>query len=315
MPIRISPRCPGRLAAAAGAAWLQTAALAHAQAAPEPTAGPPAPAVASPQGRDATATAKAAPAGRVMAVPPVDPDQWRFTVSPYIWMAGIESSASFSPPVGSVSTIDANIDASFSDILDRLDFVLMGAAEARRGKISLQTDLIFLNVSQKGDRVREVSGPRGRVVPVNVGGKVKLKTTVWTLTGGYDVFRDDRSFLQLFAGFRYLGADTRLDWSFQGPALDLPRTGRVEKDGDVWDAIAGARGEVALGEGPWKVIYYADVGAGDSELTWQASAQLAYAWIWGDVGLGWRYLDYDGDGDPIESLTMSGPILALHYRF
>ncbi|CAN7172623.1 hypothetical protein LJR219_000274 [Phenylobacterium sp. LjRoot219] len=302
-------RRPTAVATVAGVAWLLAATLAQAQAAPPPS---------EPSGAavgDAADAATAAPAGEVMAVPPVEPDRWRFTVAPYLWMASIKGSATFSPPIGSTSSINANIDESFGDILSDLNFALMAGAEARRGKFSIQTDLIYMNVEQKGDRVRDVAGPRGRVVPVNLDSKLKLKTTVWAVTGGYDVLRNDSSFIQLFAGFRYLGADSTLDWNFTGPLGDLARAGRVEKDGDVWDAIAGARGEFALGDGPWKVIYYGDIGGGGSEFTWQVSAQLAYAWSWGDVGLGWRYLDYDMDGDPLDSLTMSGPILGLRYRF
>ena len=306
-------RRPAVMAAVAGATWLMAATFAQAHDAPTSTAAPAASGATVGDASDASTTATL-PAGRVMAVPPVAPDSWRFTVSPYIWMAGIKSSASFTPPAGT-RTINADIDASFSDIFDNLNFAGMVAAEARRGKFSVQTDLIYMNLSQKGDRVRDVTGPRGREVPVNLGGKMKMKSTVWALTGGYDVFRNDRSFVQLFAGFRYLGVDSTLDWSFTGPVGDLARSGRVEKDGDVWDAIAGVRGEYAFGDGPWKVIYYGDIGGGGSEFTWQASAELAYAWSWGDVGVGWRYLDYDMDGDPLDSLTMSGPILGLRYRF
>jgi hypothetical protein len=301
-----------------GVAWLLNGVSgAEAQDMPSQTARPADPAVQVAQASETSRAPGTDDRSRVqvIAAPPVDPN-WRVTVVPYLWMAGVKSSLSFSPPIGSHSSIDANVDASFTDILRRLDAVFMGAAEARRGPFSAQTDIIYLAMSEPGSRVSSVTGPRGREFPFSLGGKLKLRTTIWTLTGGYDVYRTDRSTLQLFAGFRYLGANATLDWFFQGPVADVPRTGQVKQGADLWDGIAGARGEVALGDTRWKLVYYGDAGAGGSKLTWQASAQLAYAARWGDVGIGWRYLDYQqNSGKLIQDLRMSGPILIARYRF
>jgi hypothetical protein len=322
---------PAVLTTVAGAAWLLAATFARADSAPTEVAasapGPvpgdaalqlAAPAALTFEGADTSGAARPNDLANVQipAVPPVDPDRWSVTVVPYVWFASVKSDTSFSPS-RSTETIDANVDASFIDLLKGLNFGIMGAAEARRGRFSVQTDLLYMDLSQTGSRVRSVTGPFGRrEAPFDLGGKVSLKTTVWTLSAGYDVFRDDRSFVQLFGGFRYLGIRTTLDWSFQGPLADLPRTGSVSASPDIWDGIAGIRGERALGEGRWKVIYYGDVGGGASKLTWQASAQLAYAQRWGDIGFGWRYLDYEQEkGKVSQGLRMSGPILTMHYRF
>lgn len=318
------------LAPIVGAAWVSSAMVAHAQPAPaEPAVAAAsrgadsAPQQARPVGLVAQATeppaAPAAPAYpnvHIMTVQPVDADNWRVTAAPYLWMAGIKSSMSFSPHIGSASTIDADVDVRFSELLQRLHVGFMGAAEARRGKVSVQTDVIYMSLSQGGSRVRDVTGPLGREVPVELGSNLKLKATIWTLSGGYDVFRNDRSFVQLFAGFRYLGANTSLDWNFQGPLAALPRTGAVSANSGIWNGVGGVHGEVAVADSRWKLVYYGDAGTGASKLTWQASGQLAYAWRWGDVGLGWRYLDYRADsGNAIQSLRMSGPIVIAHYRF
>lgn len=117
----------------AAAAWLSAATLAHAQsAAPQPT-----------------------PTAEVMPVAP-PPSGWRVTLTPYLWFAGVKSSLTFSPPVGSRSTIDANLDTSFSDIFHDLNAGFMGAGEVRQGKVTVQTDIIYMNVSQSGSRVTDV---------------------------------------------------------------------------------------------------------------------------------------------------------------
>jgi len=61
----------------------------------------------------------------------------------------------------------------------------MGAAEARRGRISVQTDIIYLALTQSGTRVRSVTGPFGRrEATFDLGDKVSLRTTVATLSAG-----------------------------------------------------------------------------------------------------------------------------------
>jgi hypothetical protein len=299
----------------AGAAWLLSAALAQAGPASAPQLA--APAVQAPTaGEEAGADLAASGAdAQVQAVAPVDPGKWSFSVSPYLWMASVKTSGTFSP-AGTGRTISADVHQSFSDIFKDLNFAFMSGAEARRGPFSLQLDAIYVNLLQKDSGVRSVSGPQGLEIPVNVGGKLKLKETIVTLAGGYDVFRNDRGFVQLFGGFRYLGLRSTLDWHFQGPLGNLGRAGSVDSQADIWNGIAGLRGEHALGDGPWKAIYYVDVGAGGSNLTWQALAQVAYVQRWGDIDFGWRTLQFSqGAQNSTSDLRMSGPILTLRFRF
>lgn len=294
------PFRPAIVSTLAGAAWLLAATFS--QAAPaEP----------------GEATGAGASAGaEIPAIRPVDPDQWTFTLSPYLWMAGVKSTTAFTP-AGTGRTLEANVDESFTEILDDLNFAIMAGGEARRGKYSLQTDAIYMNILQKGSRVRDVIGPFGqREATLDLGSKVKLKTVIWTLTGGYDIFRNDSGFVQLFGGFRYLGLNTTLDWNLTGSHGNLARAGTVKAKPDIWNGIAGLRGEHALGDGPWKAVYYGDVGAGGSRLTWQALGQVAWVHSWGDVALGWRYMEFkQGTQNATDNLKLNGPIITLNWRF
>jgi hypothetical protein len=321
---------PALLAALLGSAWLLSATLAQAGPASAPqTAAAPAPvapdAVSPEAGSPAiqAANARAAPSAGVAAaaevqlpaVAPVAPGQWRFSISPYLWMASVKTSATFSP-ANTGRIISADVHQSFGDIFKDLNFAIMAGAEARRGLFSLQLDAIYINLLQKNSGVRDISGPQGLEVPVNVGGKLRLQEGIATLTGGYDIFRNDRGFVQLFGGFRYLGLRSTLDWSFAGPLGNLARAGSVDSQSDIWNGVAGLRGEHALGDGPWKAIYYVDVGAGGSRLTWQALAQVAYVRRWGDLDVGWRTLQFSqGAQRATASVRMSGPILTLRFCF
>ena len=47
-----------------------------------------------------------------------------------------------------------------------------------------------------------------------------------------------------------------------------------------YNAVIGLKGEYTINS-DWYVPYHFDIGAGDSDLTWQGSASLAYHFSWG----------------------------------
>jgi hypothetical protein len=66
------------------------------------------------------------------------------------------------------------------------------------------------------------------------------------------------------------------------------------------------------------VNYYADVGTGESDLTWQAVLGVAYQFGWGKLFANYRHLDYDfGDTKNFSdlSLAFSGPTVGARFDF
>jgi hypothetical protein len=328
MPLHLRP---ANLTICAGSAWLLSATLALAG----PATAPQRAGDASPVSPDAApqlpppsfqlhdegvqvgagAAARAADA-QVPAIAPVAPGQWSFSITPYLWMVSVKASGKFTPDIAPDRTISADVHQSFGDIFNELNFAFMLGAEARRGPFSLQSDGIYANLLQDHSGVRTVSGPRGLEVPINTGGKLKLKLGIATLTGGYDIFRNDRGFVQLFGGFRYLGTRSTLDWNFAGPLGNLARAGSVDSQANIWNGIAGLRGEHALGDGPWKAIYSGDVGSGGSKLTWQALVEVAYVRRWGDIELGYRTLEFSqGAVNSTADVRLNGPVIGVRFRF
>ena len=321
------PLRPVILSTLAGSAWLLAAGFAAAgpRSAPESPVDPavsldaapqlPTPAVEPPDSGVETHVGAGAAEVQVPAVAPAGSGQWSFSISPYLWMSSVKTSGSFSP-ASTDRTISADVHQSFGDIFKDLNFALMSGAEVRRGLLSVNLDAAYINLLQSDSGVRSVSGPRGREVPINVGGKLKLEEAWVTLTGGYDIVRNDRGFVQVFGGFRYLGLWSTLDWDFAGPLGNLARVGSVDSTTNIWNGVAGLRGEHALGDGPWKAIYYVDVGGGGSKLTWQALAQVGYVRRWGDIDFGWRTMQFSqGSQNATADVRMSGPILTLRFRF
>jgi hypothetical protein len=154
---------------------------------------------------------------------------------------------------------------------------------------------------------------------------VTLNAWVITPAVGYTVIQNERVRLDVLAGARYLylKADTKLD---TGAQLDIELirrslvcTGQVNDriidSGHVWDGIAGIRGQVNLNEKCY-LPYYADVGTGDTDLSWQALGGVGYRFSKVDVILGYRYMEWDFDEDgPLDDLDLSGPYLGVKLIF
>jgi hypothetical protein len=61
--------------------------------------------------------------------------------------------------------------------------------------------------------------------------------------------------------------------------------------------------------------YYYDIGAGDSDMTWQASAGIGSHFDKWDLVLTYRYLDFDLDGAALDDLNVRGPLIGVRYHF
>jgi hypothetical protein len=122
----------------------------------------------------------------------------------------------------------------------------------------------------------------------------------------------------LVFGARMLKSDGTLNWAFNGTGpAGIGAAGTSEVSSTNWDAIIGVRGRARFGSDlRWFVPYYADVGGGNSKFTWQGILGLGYSFSWGDVGIVWRYLDYEfKSGKPAQSLTFNGAAAGVSFTF
>ena len=245
---------------------------------------------------------------------------WKFRAQIYGWFPTLSSESTFSDPNGGGST---SLDAG--DYLDHLRFVFMGTFEARKGKVGLLTDYIYLDfdADKGGSRDLSFSGPLGLVsIPADASADVNLRLRgwAWGLAGTYALVEKPNYEMQLVGGVRLLKIDTTLDWTLRGNIASLPqftRVGAYTTKESVWDAIIGAKGALRFGEGnKWFVPYYVDVGTGQSDLTWQAMGGVGYAFSWGEVLGAYRHLDYKfGENTGLKSISFSGPAIAVGFRW
>jgi hypothetical protein len=93
---------------------------------------------------------------------------------------------------------------------------------------------------------------------------------------------------------------------------------RVGSDLDFNDAFVGINGRYAFGADRWSLRYYADIGTGESDLTWQAMVGVGYRLSWGELFVNYRHLRYEfGDVKHFRDLstTFSGPSIGVSFRF
>ena len=81
-------------------------------------------------------------------------DQWRFSVTPYLWLPSLEGNLRYGPPPAGGAAPKISVNAE--DILSALDFAFMLSADARKGRWSIATDFMYLDLSADESRVKSV---------------------------------------------------------------------------------------------------------------------------------------------------------------
>lgn len=219
-----------------------------------------------------------------------DDGGWSWRVAPYLWAADLDGSVT-------VDGSEVDIDVPFSDTLDHLDSGGQLLVEGRTSGWAFVADVTSLELSADGT-VKPGSGP----LPPS---EVELEENLLIAQGGVLRQISPESPFELGAGVRYLEIDTRVERVGQPARRD---------ESSVTDYVAMARHAIPLGES-WRLALYGDVGAGDSDLTWQGAATFQV-----DVGgwylsFGYRMLDYEFGGSNDADLTFSGFLLGLNLIF
>lgn len=226
-------------------------------------------------------------------------DGWHVSVTPYLWLSGIEGdlTAPFPMPGREVS-------ADFGDLMDHLDGAFLGKGEVRYDRFGVMGDLLYLKVS--GGETRNPEN-----LPT-IGTKLKLSTTAATLAGYYRVADSDQWKVDLLAGLRYNEIKTSLNATAGGPGISRS----VSKD---WtDPIVGVRAIVRTGE-RGSLTGYADYGGFgvNNSTVWQLFATYNYQWTEHvAVSAGYRHYVIDLDKNRFRyDLALSGPLVGISYEF
>jgi hypothetical protein len=244
------------------------------------------------------AAALPASASAADIAPPEPSNDWTFTASAYLWGTGI------SGQTGVFGLQPQDIDISFRDIIENLDFAAMAMGEARKGPYVLAMDVTYSKLS---------ADP---VIPTNdYANALDITVTTWMVTGavGYTVLGTETANLDLMVGGRLWSVQN--DFSLSGGLLD----GVERDDGATWvDPMGGAK--LRLNLTPeiyatgWAMIGGFGVG---SDLMWDLMGGAGYKFTDNfSVFAGYRAasVDYSSDGF-VYDVVEKGPVVAAVFQF
>jgi hypothetical protein len=238
---------------------------------------------------------------------------WEFSVAPYLWGAGLEGTLE-------AERVSADVDTPFSDIWDNLDAGVLTQFEARRGKLSLTTNLVYLKLSPVAER------PTNPLLPVPPRpGSFSVRTVIqqgilelrptWEVAS-FEPAAGARLALDLGAGARVVWLDQHLHVALRPGVPVGPFSRRFDESTDWVDFVAAARVRARLGE-KLGLVVAGDYGGFDigssSHRTWSLLGFFTYSlgehW---DLALGWRTLEFER---AVAHLEMAGPLVGGTYRF
>jgi hypothetical protein len=236
--------------------------------------------------------------------------------TPYIWLPTLNATFRYNlsdvhlpPGVPSRSgTIDASVGAN--KYLSNLNFALMGNAQFRFGNTALNTDLINVNASNQTTALVNLSGHFPNTTLTGTA-HTHAVGTIAQVAGSNTFYRNGNTTVDVLLGGRMMFTTGATDWQLTATNDVINRNGSASRSSTLGDAIVGSFGQFALGK-RWAIPFYADLGTGDPNFTWQGILGIKY----GQLGLTYRYLDYsNGSAGLVQNLRMNGPQLGYTLKF
>ena len=222
-----------------------------------------------------------------IAAAPASAQQWDWKLTPYLWAAGLDGSATVGPVTGDVSV-------SFSDVLDILRGGALVRLEAQADRHGFFGDLVYLRL--KEEEAKDT-----------VGGQLELKLDAVIAEGAY--FHRIGEQYALEFGVRYWDFETTLR-----PAL----VAEVKRANDFVDAFVGFRSEIDIND-QWDLLFRGNVGGGGSDFSAGLQIDFRRSFASGNtLDIGYRALDIDfedGSGLLTTGLDLSMHGLSIGYTF
>jgi hypothetical protein len=217
------------------------------------------------------------------AEPPTPADKWEFSFTPYGWMINVNGDIT-----ARGRTVDVNED--FFQIVEKSDSLLawMSFFEARKGRFSFFTDLVWMDLGFPGHFQRRLSGPLGlATLDIKANAQVDYQSTIIQTGVTYEVARwqsapGSYTALDVLGSARYWNQDVDVSLRLTGTltvdleelGLQFKRTRRVavarSNDLEWVDPVVGARIRHQMAPGK-ELRLEGDIGGfgAGSEFSWQ----------------------------------------------
>jgi hypothetical protein len=234
------------------------------------------------------------PAVPAAAQAPAD-DGWKVTVAPYFVAASMTGKAT-------IKGHELDVDLSFSDILENLQFGVMGLAMARKGSWGFGGDVIWMSLGANGT----TPGPAA------VSGSVDMDQGAFSFYG----LRRLAPVADLMFGVRVNTLRGKL--AFEGPGMS-------SVDGSkTWvDPVVGLQLRTPDKGGRWYAQVYSEIGGfgAGSDFTWQIFPTFGVKLAkWASIDFGYRWLDIDYETGENATLfkydvLTQGPVMGFRFMF
>jgi hypothetical protein len=203
---------------------------------------------------------------------------WSFAVTPYFWATSFQGDLT-------IRGIEADVDASFGDLVDLLDMAFCLRAEAWHGPLGFTMDFIYLNLGSDGDVGPLQTDVDLRMAVVELAASWKFEQAIGESAAG-----NRHLTFEPILGVRYAGLKGELD-------LDLGPIPGPDLSGTQWwiEPYVGFRSTVEITESLTAALR-ADIGGFSigSRRTWVVALGLDYriSELF-SVQLGYKWLDID----------------------
>jgi len=256
--------------------------------------------------RGAAFTALVVIAVLIAGTPGVHAGEWEWEIAPYIWFTDVRADVSLNETDILSETID------FSNIIDEADLGALVHFEGRNGRWGLFVDVVYLALSGEQTRSGDLVILAGTTI------EVEIDQLIGELGGIYRLTGDDRV-LDLLFGARVM--DVSLDISLDFPAVSGLADRSRSSDETLFDGFIGLRYGQDISD-RWLWSIRGDVGAGDTDLTWQGVLNLGVNFgkeRGQTLFFGYRHLAYEveegNSGITKREIAFSGPEVGYRFTF
>lgn len=241
---------------------------------------------------------------------------WHGSITPYGWLPGVSGETRYQLPSGPEVTVKNK-----SDPLSSLSGALLLEGDVRKGNWGLYGDIDWIKFSNEKGRFTSIGGDRLQA-NADLDTRWGMKGGLVTLAGLFTMGHGTLGYADLLFGARYVWLKGNINWylniTSNVDALALQGSGHLHNQTHAGNAIIGVRGRWTPFAGTgWYFPYYADVGTGDSDNTYQLNIGVGYAFHWGDIALTYRDIKYEQGSDDkfLKKAEISGPTFNYTWHF